>query len=229
LQTDSVYDIPKLTNKSVFQEVKTLTDTFNSISAEKRDRIINAALEVFAENGYRKTSAADVANHAGISKAMIFSYFGSKQGMYEFLCEYAIQISWEEFRNNAHKLLTDDYFKRIRLSVDIKLAIMKRYHAMLLFLTSMYFEKDSAVRPKIESLLGESFDLRDELLLQGIDATRFRDGVDVVQITKMLTWMATGMAEEWKGKSIEKLDELVDAFYQIIEMLKRNLYKEENL
>lgn len=206
-----------------------MANTFSAIPQEKRERIINAALEAFAANGYRKTSAADIASSAGISKAMVFSYFGSKQGMYEYLCDYAFKAAWEEFRNNAHKLLIDDFFDRIRLSVDIKLALMKRHKALLMFLTSMYYERDEAVRAKIDAVLAESSGLSEGHMLKGIDKSRFKEGVDAAQAAKILTWMSEGLANEWRGKPAELLDELANEFYAALETLKNSLYREEIL
>lgn len=40
-------------------------DTFNALPPEKRERIINSALSAFGDNGYKKTSVADVANASG--------------------------------------------------------------------------------------------------------------------------------------------------------------------
>lgn len=51
---------------------------FEKASQEKQRAIINAGFLCFGQNGYQKTSAADVAKAAGISKASLFHYFGSK-------------------------------------------------------------------------------------------------------------------------------------------------------
>ncbi|MDR3310921.1 MAG: TetR/AcrR family transcriptional regulator [Oscillospiraceae bacterium] len=204
-----------------------MSDTWEAIAQDKRERILDAALSAFAANGYRKTSAADVAKAANISKAMVFTYFGSKPQMYEFLCGYAMELVWTEFRANAHKLLTDDFFERIRLSVEIKTALMKRHGAILAFLTSMYFEQDGEVRPAIDKHLANSFSLRSEHMLTGIDASRFRREIDSKLVTKMLTWLSSGLADEWRGGSAETLDELTAAFDRILEMLKNSFYKEE--
>lgn len=50
--------------------------------AERTDQILDVAIQVFADRGYAAASVADVAARAGISKPLIYQYFGSKDGLY---------------------------------------------------------------------------------------------------------------------------------------------------
>jgi AcrR family transcriptional regulator len=61
--------------------VKQMEKFFN-LSTEKQQKIVDAALASFGANGYKKTSIRDIAAEAGISKAMIFHYFGTKKQLY---------------------------------------------------------------------------------------------------------------------------------------------------
>ncbi len=49
---------------------------------ESKKRILDAAAELFGERGKSETSAAQIACEAGVNKALIFYYFGSKEGLY---------------------------------------------------------------------------------------------------------------------------------------------------
>lgn len=204
-----------------------MNDTWSKLSDEKRERVLNAALCSFGANGYKKTSMADIASAAGVSKPMLFTYFGSKPGLYAFLADYAVGLVWEEFRAHAHKLLTDDFFERIRLSSEIKTAMMKRHPPILSFLTSMYYEEDAGVRPVIDKLLGEAVLLSEEQMLKGVDTSRFKPGVDVQSVVKLLTWASLGLADAWRGKDAFALDALLEEFNAVLAMLKNTLYKEE--
>ena len=50
---------------------------------EKQEKILNAALELFAEEGYKSTSTSKVAKKAGVSEGLIFRHFGNKDGLLE--------------------------------------------------------------------------------------------------------------------------------------------------
>jgi AcrR family transcriptional regulator len=49
---------------------------------ERRTGILDAALAVFSESGYHSSSIDDIAREAGVSKALIYEHFASKQELY---------------------------------------------------------------------------------------------------------------------------------------------------
>lgn len=50
--------------------------------ADREEQILGVALAEFGNVGFAATSVATVAERAGISKPLIYSYFGSKEGLY---------------------------------------------------------------------------------------------------------------------------------------------------
>ncbi|MDR1557385.1 MAG: TetR/AcrR family transcriptional regulator [Tannerellaceae bacterium] len=52
-----------------------------AIRAEKKQLIMGAALELFAEGGYTRTSIEQIAKHAGVAKGLIYAYFESKDDL----------------------------------------------------------------------------------------------------------------------------------------------------
>jgi TetR/AcrR family transcriptional regulator len=51
-------------------------------SEAKRSRIVDAAMQHFAENGYHAARVGDIATTLGIAKGSIFQHFGSKDGLF---------------------------------------------------------------------------------------------------------------------------------------------------
>jgi AcrR family transcriptional regulator len=49
---------------------------------ERRTGILDAALAVFSRRGYHAASIDDIASEAGVSKALIYEHFASKQELY---------------------------------------------------------------------------------------------------------------------------------------------------
>ncbi len=54
-------------------------------AADRREGILDAALEEFSRSGYHETSLEGVAHRAGISKALIYEHFSSKRELHEAL------------------------------------------------------------------------------------------------------------------------------------------------
>ena len=56
---------------------------------ERRQRILDAAADAFALDGYHATSIREIAARAGITKPVLYDHFPSKQGLYIELIEAA--------------------------------------------------------------------------------------------------------------------------------------------
>ena len=54
---------------------------------QRRLALLDSALEVFARRGYHASSIDDIAREAGVSKALIYEHFTSKQDLYAELLE----------------------------------------------------------------------------------------------------------------------------------------------
>jgi AcrR family transcriptional regulator len=59
----------------------------------KRDNIINAAIQVFAQKGYAAARIIDVARMAGIGKGTIYEYFRSKEDLFFCVFQQVMQES----------------------------------------------------------------------------------------------------------------------------------------
>lgn len=49
---------------------------------EREQQLLDAALGLFGESGYQGTSIEDIARAAGVTRPIIYSHFGSKDGIY---------------------------------------------------------------------------------------------------------------------------------------------------
>lgn len=59
----------------------------------RKQEILDAAVELFAKNGYEKTSMADIARHIKVAQGLCYRYFPSKEALYESaMDEYAYKI-----------------------------------------------------------------------------------------------------------------------------------------
>lgn len=203
-------------------------EKFLSLPPEKQKVIVDAALAAFGSGGYKKTSVNDIAVAAGISKAMVFHYFGTKKALYLYLTEVCGRTLIQEENEKLDKSVTD-FFDRILLATDIKVSMMRKHPAILSFLNSAYFETDAEVKGERQAFFtsdeGENF--RQRLVLDGVDASKFKEGVDPKLVLKMLTWMGYGYMNASPMKTQIDLDAVCQEFEACVHMLRSNLYKEE--
>jgi AcrR family transcriptional regulator len=52
---------------------------FEDLRKDRRQAILDAALTVFANNGYHSASVSMIAKEAGVSKGLMYNYFESKE------------------------------------------------------------------------------------------------------------------------------------------------------
>jgi len=60
-------------------------------SEAKRSRIVDAAMQHFAEHGYHEARVGDMADALGIAKGSIFQHFGSKDGLFFEVYKHAVR------------------------------------------------------------------------------------------------------------------------------------------
>lgn len=77
---------------------------------EKQEKILQAALELFAREGFKTTSTSKVAKLAGVSEGLIFRHFGNKDGLLEAILlegEERIKVIFSDiiFESDPQKLI----------------------------------------------------------------------------------------------------------------------------
>jgi AcrR family transcriptional regulator len=197
---------------------------FLNLPAEKQTAIIDAAMLAFGKNGYKKASISDIANAAGISKAMVFHYFGTKKELYFYLVSYCNKLVIKELDEKFDYSVTD-FFDRIKLSSDIKMALLKKHPEIFSFIMSSYFETDEEVKGCLKDMVDKSEGYRDRLVFDGTDTSKFKDGIDVKLVMKMLMWMADGFANTYK--EMVNNDNSYGEFFDCVELMRNNFYKKE--
>jgi len=106
-------------------------------SRESRLILLTTAGELFAEKGYQRTTFADVADRAGISRGSISWHFGNKEGLMAAVLEHETdellatlsrieQMSGAEVADYLNQLSTDGTIQRIsRLFLGLYVEALK--------------------------------------------------------------------------------------------------------
>ena len=203
-------------------------EKFLGLPAEKQKNIIDAALAAFGKMGYRKASMNDIAIAAGISKGLVFHYFGSKKALYLYLIEFSGSILISEMNKRFDKNISD-FFDRIRLATEIKMSLLRMYPAILMFLGSVYYENDKEVVDNIKGILAQSEEIRGWLAFDGMDASKFKEDIDPQLVLNILIKFSEGYAGG-SPKAVElDFDALLGEFEACLNLMKNNFYKEEFL
>lgn len=93
--------------------------------AAKREELVRIAAQLFKEQGYQSTRLIDVARAAGLDRATVYYYFGSKE---------------ELFRETVEGVLDANMQEAERLIADKSLTWIERLHAIYVRLMVSYEE-----------------------------------------------------------------------------------------
>jgi AcrR family transcriptional regulator len=188
---------------------------------EKRDRVINAALTVF-RHGYEHTSTDDIVREAGISKGLLYHYFGTKDGLYEFLLFYALDLITKEYTHLLN-LEQRDILDLLRQSLLLKMDLSYKYPALFDFLAAAYSGG---------TLEGMQAGLTDKVFA-GADLSLFKDGIDAQKAVKIIHWSLLGYSNSQfnKDKSIGDYQAQYETYLAEIDeyfaIFRKVFYKEE--
>lgn len=200
-------------------------EKFLSLPIEKQNYIIDAALNNFGRNGYKKASVNDIAMAAGISKAMVFYYFGCKRSMYLYLAELCGNIIISEIEKKLDKNIVD-FFDRIKMVSEIKISVIKQHPATLLFMKSVYNETDEEVSSDIKSFFSRGDTARWDFIFDGINISNLKEDIDPNLLLKFLIWAAEGFSNELPLEAnINDIDAYMKDFFDCLDIMKKYFNK----
>jgi len=173
---------------------------FLSLPQEKQDRIVTAAMTLFGEVGYKKAYISEIAAASGISKALVFHYFGSKKGLYAYLVYYTGKIMLTEGQEKSDTP-DKDFFERAIITIKFRLSVKSRYPAMSKFVESVYGEDDPEVTSDIERLMGIATDMHAKVTLAPGEEGLFSSKVDPEQVVGLIEKYTDGVVNGWDGSA----------------------------
>jgi len=202
-------------------------DKFLALPQERQDKIATAAMSIFGTSGYKKAYVSEIAAAAGISKALVFHYFGTKKTLYLYLLDYTSRIMSAKAQKER-ELSSTDVFDRLVDAAKQKIFVMSRYPEIRGFLTSIYNEDDPEVMSEVKELLASDEDMLTKIVIEYTDEKKLKDGIDPMLVECVLLKFTEGTL----GNRLDKTRSLVEIMFEYtkcLNMLKHILYKEEFL
>jgi len=195
---------------------------FLSLPQEKQNRIVDAAMNLFGEVGYKKAYISEIAAASGISKALVFHYFGSKKGLYSYLVYYTGKIVMTEAQH-ARDTAGKDFIDRAYTIIEFRLSIKNRYPAMNMFMESVFGEDDPEVAADIERLKAIATDMHSKAEIGVGEAAHLKIGVDPACVVNLVEKYTEGVVAGWNSNL--SVDDTMKEVDWCLGMLKANLFK----
>ena len=198
-------------------------EKFLALSDEKQTLIRNAALSCFSQHGYEKASINDIAKMAGISKASLFQYFGTKQNLYEYLVEHSSTQMKAAYQEQA-LYANADFFDRVQQAIIMKIDNLKKNPYIAAFIISVAKEPSIEISEHIKDLMQEGEKHLHDLMLRDADLVKFKHPEDAPLLFRTLMHIGYGIVDEIEG--VSDFDRIVCEMENILKMLKYFIMKQ---
>src|SRR5699024_2727865 len=168
-------------------------------SRPKYGQIIEAAMQVIAENGYHASQVSKIAKQADVADGTIYLYFKNKEDilvsvfkekMGSFIKQIEHKIKQEVTANDQLLALIESHFKQ--LSENKYFAIVTQLELR---------QSKPQLREEINNVLKEYLDIIDLIIQNGIDEKYFRDDIDVRLMRQMIFGTLDETVTSWVMKS----------------------------
>ena len=200
-----------------------MNEKFFDLKKEKQDRMINAALKAFAINGYKRASTDEIVKDAGISKGLLFHYFDTKLGLYEFVYDYSVRYLIMEMSEAISQKETD-FYALYEQKEMCKIQALKNYPYMQQMINRSMLEDDTeAVAVSWERR--ESYNLKIAEIMKQADMSKFNENVDAHKLRKIMDFTIEGLMTERFREQAFDVEKLMEEVMDYLKMLKKLTYK----
>lgn len=196
-----------------------MNDKFFDLKQEKQDRIINAALKVFARSSYKHASTDDIVKEAGISKGLLFHYFESKIGLYAFLYDYSVRFMLLELSREVDRSETD-FFALTKQMEEARMQVMKLYPYMQQFLNLGLKEEYPEAAEQIEERRADYRERMRAYTMQA-DYSVFAGIGESDRMIRLMQYTINGITAEVSARYDFTPEKLYREICEYIDMLQR--------
>ena len=202
--------------------------TFFNLPEEKREKIVNAAVDEFAEFGLKNASTNRIVENSGISKGSFYQYFEDKMDVFKYLMDVIAKEKTEYYKGKHPPSANLDTFEYFRWLIKIGMEFNSSYPRLVqaisrvLLAEGLYYGKDFAEYHKM------STDGITMMIKQAVKNGELDPSVDVdLAVIIMETWtnaistyiLNEGMKQKdvMKWMRSAKTQEKIDKFLYVME------------
>jgi AcrR family transcriptional regulator len=177
-------------------------------SADRREQILEVATGLFAQQGFQGTTTKVIAEESGVTEALIFRHFASKEDLYwavierKINCAAPLERLVESLEAGGDDL---EVLSRVALEVLERRAKDQTLSRLLLYSA---LEKHELSERFFRNYIANYFEVLARFVRQGIAAGRFRDMDPLLAARGFLGMVVyhSWIQELYRGKEVQDFD-----------------------
>ena len=184
----------------------------NTRISNKRELIIDAAIQVFSQKGYHYTRMEDIAAQAGIGKGTIYEYFSSKLQLFQEMTEDSLQKYYESLTQEISDDLVFEERLRILMEGHFNFCQEHRSLARIVFWDTEIIDEE--LKDWTYKLRKEKETQMQEIIVEAIKKKEIR-AIEPFLLSLIITGIfeavwAPVIIENWEFDSKELADKVMD-------------------
>ena len=197
------------------------SDTFRGTS--KRERILRAAVDVFAANGYFNAKVSEIAKSAGVADGTIYLYFKSKEELLTSLFEDRVEKLLAHMTEQLPKQKNAP--ERLRAIIDMQLGLLEGERELAEVITVILRQSTKIMKELAAPHFLAYLDLIAKVIAEGQAAGDFRRDVSPNLAARAIFGALDGITLTWALGRAEQ-GALARAASQLGDVLLRGLAPE---
>jgi len=168
------------------------------LNSEQRERLLIAAIEVFAEKGLKGATIRAVGKKAGVNSAMIYYYYENKQTLFIEAIKHILRGFFSQLETGVKHISTAE--ERIRYLVDSIFKYYTENPVRMRLLSVVVIMHGELMRKVIHQFLKERSSLPLEIIAEGVSKSQFR------RLNPLQAWWVVSGACMWSIRMHQLID-----------------------
>lgn len=201
----------------------------DKLENRRKEAVFDAALDAFGRKGYRHARTDEIAHDAGMSKGLLFYYFGTKQALYLKTAEW-LTARVESIVLDEDFWRIDDFFELMLYLTRACRTVVEKFPAAVNFSLGLFYPEHRDASRGLADWFSRQTDAMLDRYLVNVRLDKFRDDVDPRHVMDMLVWLADGWLHQRRSRG-QRIDlaAMAQEMEAWCEMLRTWSYKEEYL
>ncbi|MEC1540603.1 fatty acid metabolism transcriptional regulator FadR [Bacillus subtilis] len=183
-------------------------------------QIIDAAVEVIAENGYHQSQVSKIAKQAGVADGTIYLYFKNKEDILISLFKEKMGQFIERMEEDIKEKATAK--EKLALVISKHFSLLAGDHNLAIVTQLELRQSNLELRQKINEILKGYLNILDGILTEGIQSGELKEGLDVRLARQMVfgtidetvtTWVMNDQKYDLAALSDSVLELLVSGIH----------------
>ncbi len=171
------------------------SDVRTSSRVMKREKILRAAIEVFAKRGYFSSRMTDVAHRANVADGTLYLYFDGKEDLLQSIFDHVLSLFIERVQDEVKAV--EDPVEKLRLLIRRHLELLGGDPALAQVLQIEIRHSRRFLALATRGKLGEYLNLIRGIIEEGQSLGRFRHDISAGLATQMVFGSVDELVMSW--------------------------------